>query len=192
MKNSIFLVTFLGLLFCSCENSKKEETHVAIDSQTAVDPVKRGEYLVSTIGCTDCHTPKVMTPNGPQPDMTRLLSGYSQEEKLPPYDAETGKAYILFNHSLTAAIGPWGTSFSANLTPDETGIGDWTDEQFIRALKEGQWKGLVGSRKLLPPMPWEQYAKIPDEDVLAIFAYLKTLKPVKNDVPQPLPPVVSN
>ena len=182
----------LSLYFCSCENSKKDEAHIISETPAVEDPVKRGEYLVSTIGCTDCHTPKIMTPTGPQPDMSRLLSGYSQDEELPPYDPETGKAYILFNQSLTATIGPWGTSFSANLTPDETGIGDWTDEQFIRAMKQGQWKGLEGTRKLLPPMPWQQYANLPDEDVLAIFAYLKTLKPVKNAVPQPRTPLASN
>ncbi|HEA29055.1 MAG TPA: hypothetical protein ENH91_03520 [Leeuwenhoekiella sp.] len=120
--------------------------------------------------------------------MSRLLSGYPQDEKLAPYDSVTSGAYILFNQSLTATVGPWGTSFAANITPDETGIGSWTNEQFLLAMKEGQWKGLKGSRKLLTPMPWQNFAKLSDEDVLAMFAYLKTLKPVKNAVPQALPP----
>lgn len=188
MKKILWVFSLVGLIICSCDDSKKQDAMVKADSLSPLDSIKRGEYLVTAIGCTDCHTSRVMTPNGPQPDMSRLLSGYPQDEKLAPYDSVTSGAYILFNQSLTATVGPWGTSFAANITPDETGIGSWTNEQFLLAMKEGQWKGLKGSRKLLTPMPWQNFAKLSDEDVLAMFAYLKTLKPVKNAVPQALPP----
>ena len=84
---------------------------------------------------------------------------------------------------LTTAVGPWGTSFAANLTPDETGIGNWSEAQFLKAIKEGKFKGMENTRPLLPPMPWTEYRNFPDEDLKAIFAYLKTIKPIDNVVP---------
>jgi hypothetical protein len=89
----------------------------------------------------------------------------------------------------TAAVGPWGTSFAANLTPDQTGIGTWTEEQFIRAMKQGKWKGLENSRNLLPPMPWQGYSQLPEDDLKAIFAYLKSIKPIYNSVPMAISPI---
>jgi hypothetical protein len=94
----------------------------------------------------------------------------------------------MFYPDLTAAAGPWGVSFAANLTPDQSGIGTWTEEQFKRAIMQGKFKGIDGARTLLPPMPWFNFAALKDEDVSAIFAYLKSLKPVVNVVPQPIPP----
>ena len=126
---------------------------------------------------------------GPVPDTLRLLSGHPAEEQLAPFDKEILKLYVLFNMNNTAATGPWGTSFAANLTPDQTGIGSWTEDQFVRAMKEGKWKGLENSRNLLPPMPWQGYSQMPDEDLKAIFAYLKSIKPVNNLVPMAIPPV---
>lgn len=184
-------ITSLFFLVFSC-NSQKEE---AKDSETytptepiKVDPVERGNLLVNAIGCHDCHTPKKFTDHGPVLDEDRLLSGHPSDEKLPPYDSKTAQTYALFSMSLTAAIGPWGTSFSANLTPDDTGIGTWSEAQFLNAIKNGKYKGLDGSRPLLPPMPWESYRNLPDDDLKAIFAYLKTVKPVENIVPAAVPP----
>jgi hypothetical protein len=77
----------------------------------------------------------------------------------------------------------------ANLTPDATGIGNWKEEQFIYALRNGKMKGLAGSRPMLPPMPWQMYRNMTDDELKAIFAYLKTTKPIRNIVPQPTPPV---
>lgn len=74
---------------------------------------------------------------------------------------------------MTAWTGPWGISYSANLTPDETGTGNWTEEQFIRAIREGKSKGLQNGRSLLPPMPWQTLRIMKDEELKAIFAYLK-------------------
>jgi len=151
--------------------------------------IKKGEYLVTISGCNDCHTPKVFTPEGPVPDMKKLLSGHPANAKLPAVDKSQigpGK-WVLFSEDLTAAVGPWGMSFSANLTPDDqTGIGLWTEEVFIKALRSGKHMG--AGRPILPPMPWFNLVNASDEDLKAIFAYLKSLPPIKNPVPAPIPP----
>ncbi len=147
--------------------------------------VERGHYLVDVIGCGDCHTPKKMTAAGPVPDMSRYLSGYNAGVPLGKYDTglANGGSWVLFKGDLTAAAGPWGVTFSANLTPDGTGLGGWTADNFRRAIKEGKYKGLADARPLLPPMPSDNLAKLSDEDVMSIYAYLKTIKPVRNLVP---------
>lgn len=178
----------LALAYCT---QKTPGTTPADNSTAAAELVKRGEYLVTIGGCNDCHSPKIMTAMGPAPDPKRLLSGHPAEEPLP---AITDKKMIapgqwaLFSSGLTAAVGPWGTSFAANLSPDDTGIGNWTEAQFFKAIREGKSKGLDGTRPLLPPMPWFNFAKMSDEDLKAVFAYLKSLPPVQNVVPNPLLP----
>lgn len=157
---------------------------------TAVDKVKRGEYLVTLGGCNDCHTPKIFSENGMEFDSTRLLSGHPADEKLPeaPFDiVGPGKWGAVGSQSFTAWVGPWGISFTANLTPDMvTGSGAWTEESFIAAMRTG--KHLGAGRDILPPMPWFNVALATDEDLSAIFAYLKSLKPIENMVPAPIPP----
>lgn len=143
--------------------------------------VARGKYLTTVAGCNDCHSPKVMTPHGPEPDTTRLLSGHPQYETLSPVVKTSD--WILFNNSLTAFVGPWGISYAANLTPDDTGIGNWKYEQFVTAIRKGKYKGLETGRPLLPPMPWQMYRNMTDDDLKAIFAYLRSLPPVNNLVP---------
>ncbi|MFC4723426.1 diheme cytochrome c-553 [Geojedonia litorea] len=187
-----YVAVFCALV-CACNSSQKEKPQLKMyePAKTIVqDPVKRGEHLVNAIGCHDCHTPKKFTEKGMELDTSRLLSGHPSNEALPDYDEKTAKSYVLFSSSFTAAIGPWGISFAGNLTPDPTGTGTWTEAQFINALKNGKYKGLDGSRDLLPPMPWEAYRNLPDEDLKAIFAYLKTVQPVENVVPSPIPPKV--
>lgn len=149
--------------------------------------IERGRYLVEIMGCNDCHSPKLMGPQGPYLDPDRILSGYPAERPLPPLPANN-EGWALMAMDLTAAVGPWGTSFAANLTSDETGIGNWTEEQFERALRHGLYKGLEGSRPLLPPMPWQNFVDMKKEDLSAVFAYLKSTKPVENVVPAPIPP----
>lgn len=191
MKFKILLIAFMSLLFYSCNSTteKNKENSDYENSQTETeDPVKRGEYLVNTIGCHDCHSPKIMTDKGPALDPDRILSGHRADEVLADFDKAVLKSYALFNMNLTAAIGPWGTSFAANITPDDTGIGTWTEEQFLYAIKNGKFKGLEGSRDLLPPMPWPFYSQMTDEDLKAIYAYLMRVKPVENVVPAPIPP----
>jgi mono/diheme cytochrome c family protein len=147
--------------------------------------VARGQYLVMIGGCNDCHSPKKMTPNGPVPDEARLLSGHPSNEKLaevPPNVFGPDKWGAITNNNLTAWVGPWGTSYAPNLSPDrETGTGAWNEELFIRILRTGKFMG--AGRDILPPMPWYEYAKLKDTDLKAIFAYLRSIKPVKNQVP---------
>ncbi len=91
----------------------------------------------------------------------------------------------MFGPDLTNAVGPWGMSFAANISSDDTGIGTWSESQFFKAMREGKWKGLDGSRSLLPPMPWFNFKNLDDTDLRSIFAYLKSSKPVENVVPAP-------
>ena len=178
-----FITVFLITLLISCEQKTIE-----MKSLSGKELIERGKFLVMVGGCGDCHTPKVFGPDGPQPDTTKLLSGHPQEIILPKADlsqVEPGK-WILFTQDLTAAIGPWGVSFAANLTPDdETGTGTWQPEMFINAMKKG--KHLGAGRPLMPPMPWQIIGQLPEEDLRAIFAYLKSLPAIKNKVPDPIP-----
>jgi hypothetical protein len=160
-------------------------------SGTATRQIQRGEYLVGYGGCNDCHTPKLMTTHGPVPDKTRLLSGHPAAARLPPVPPDVGPGPnqwgAITNTDLTAWAGPWGISFAANLTPDlQTGIGTWTPEVFIKTMRTG--KHLAVGRPLLPPMPWLNAAGLTDRDLEAVFAYLKSLQPIRNQVPPPLPP----
>jgi hypothetical protein len=152
------------------------------------EQVKRGEYLVTIGLCHDCHTPLAMTPGGPEPDMKRALSGHPQDliVKAPATLAEPWTAAA--SSTLTAWSGPWGVSFSANLTPDaETGVlRDFTEQQFIQTLRTGRHQGQ--GREILPPMPWPLIGKMTDDDLKAVFAYLRQVPAVKNKVPDPISP----
>jgi len=89
---------------------------------------------------------------------------------------------------MTAWSGPWGVSFAANLTPDkQTGVLEgFTEQQFIQTMRTGRHQGM--GRPILPPMPWPNYAQMTDDDLRAVFAYLRQIRPVKNKVPDPIPP----
>lgn len=153
----------------------------------AQNPVERGKYLVTAIGCNDCHTPKKMGPNGPEPDMTRMLSGQPESEKLPAAPKPQGPWIASTTPNMTAWAGPWGVSFAANLTPDKnTGLGIWTEQMFLKAMREGKHMGT--SRPILPPMPWQDFKTLSDEDLKAIFAYLQSIPPIANHVPDPIAP----
>lgn len=160
------------------------------ESMYSDDIIKRGEYLVNMTLCNDCHSPKIFTPNGPEPDTEKLLSGHPEGTILPeiPQALFTPDKWGgVFSNHFTAWVGPWGISFSANLTPDEqTGLGLWTEELFIKSMRTGKHMG--AGRPILPPMPWTYYSKMSDDELKAIFAYLKSLKPVRNLVPPPIPP----
>ena len=148
-------------------------------------PAERGKYLVSAMGCNDCHTPAKMGPNGPEPDMARMLSGHPEGMKLPPPPKPEGPWIATVAATFTAWSGPWGISYTANLTPDQnTGIGIWTEDMFVKAIREGKHMGT--SRPILPPMPWPAFRNLNDDDLKAIFAYLKTIPPVVNHVPDPV------
>lgn len=194
-KNHLVLVAGLLLTLVSVQCTQTpsgENTQETTSAQPAMDTVKRGEYLVEIMGCHDCHSPKIMTEQGPALDPKLLLSGHPANVPLPaitdPNMVKPGQ-WVLFHPMNTAAVGPWGTTYAANLTPDVTGIGEWSFEQFKKALTEGKYKGMDNNRMLLPPMPWANYRKIADDDIRAIFAYLKSLPAVSNQVPQPTPPM---
>jgi mono/diheme cytochrome c family protein len=183
----LFCAAMLGVAIYSCSDSaepKEPETAAA----TASEAIKRGEFLVNVGGCNDCHTPKIMTEQGPALDMTKLLSGHQAGVPLAPYDSTIVGPWILMHPQLTAAVGPWGTSFAANLTPHETGLGAWAEENFVQAIKKGKHQGMDNQRPIMPPMPWQAMSVWPEEDIKAIFAYLKSIPPVENVVPAYMPP----
>jgi len=149
--------------------------------------IARGEHLVLTAGCNDCHTPLKVGKNGPEPDMTRMLSGHPAKMPLPPPPAASMPWIVAAAATNTAWAGPWGVSFTSNLTPDkETGLGAWTKEEFVEAIKTGRHHGR--GRPILPPMPIPAYRNFSEEELVAIFAYLGTIPPIQNQVPEPLPP----
>ncbi len=152
------------------------------------DVVARGKYLVNTAACHDCHTPWVMTAKGPGPDMTRMLSGHPEALVMPdPPSLPQGPWIASFAATNTAWAGPWGVSFTANLTPDrETGLGKWSERNFIETIRTGRHLGR--GREVLPPMPIPVYQNFTDADLAAIFAYLRTVPAIRNRVPEPRPP----
>ena len=189
MKNKrvLILFTFSVIMITACneEANKREYENI---SETEI--IKEGKRLVTVLGCNDCHSPKVMTKYGPAPDENLLLSGHPMNLKIS-HNSMTQKAenWILFHLNGTATIGPWGVSYAANLTPDDSGIGTWTLEQFTRAMREGKFKGLKNGRQLLPPMPSVGYKELKNEEIEAMFKYLKSIKPIRNIVPTPIPPI---
>lgn len=192
----LFIVFSMSLFSCQDSNyakvpeeSSKKVKQGATKEISQKELVKRGEYLVTSIGCADCHSPKRLGERGPEEDPELKLSGYRQGQELPPIDQKAiENGWMLMNMELTAAVGPWGVSFAANLTSDETGIGNWSYKQFETAMRKGKFKGMENGRDLLPPMPWPNFAHLTDEDLEAMFAYLKSTKPINNAVPAPIPP----
>lgn len=190
MKPIFFLASALlaaVILFSNCEKPSPQndpETLAAIQA----GQVARGKYLMGSMGCDDCHTPKKMTAHGPEPDLERRFMGHPAAEHFEYADKKQmieQQHVAVFSPGMTATVGPWGISYAANLTPDETGTGNWTEAQFIKAIREGKSKGLDGTRPLLPPMPWPVYATLTDEDLKSIYAFLRTVKPINNVVPNP-------
>ena len=150
--------------------------------------IRRGEYLVTIMGCADCHTPHKMGAKGPEPDRDLWLSGHPAAMAVAPAPVQGQRPWIWHGIGpMTAFSGPWGTSYAANLTSDpETGIGAWSENTFITAMRTGKHDGK--GRPILPPMPWEGIGQATDPDLKAVFAYLKSTKPVRNPVPAPVPP----
>jgi hypothetical protein len=191
MKKTVFILTALvavvaaSITFVSCNSSASAgATGEVVISQDSL--VKRGSYLVNAIGCDDCHSPKKFGPNGMDIDMEHRFAGHLAGSPLgKPNTGVMKDGYMLFAMDLTSAVGPWGQSYAANISSDATGIGNWTEEQFFRAIREGKSKGLKDARPLLPPMPWFVYKNLNDTDIRSIFAFLKSTKPVENRVPGP-------
>lgn len=194
IKNHLLLAATAMGLFLMAQSCQNQETQTADTTVEAPEPtpesdIERGKYLVSIMGCNDCHSPKRMGERGPEIIPELLLSGYPSDRPVAELnDPMIKEGFSVFYPDLTAAAGPWGITFAANLTPDETGIGTWTEEQFKKALTQGKYKGLDDSRMLLPPMPWYNYAEMKDKDVHAVYTYLMSIKPVENVVPAPIGP----
>jgi len=163
----------------------------ASESSEAV--LERGEYLIHVGQCHDCHTALMMGPQGPERDMARRLSGHPAElplDPVPEVSPESPWNFVGYATS-TAFVGPWGVSVARNLTPDdETGLGRWSEEQFVRSMREGLHQGQVGGRPILPPMPWENVGKMSEEDLHAVWVYLRSIPAIHNEAPQsrPAPP----
>ena len=205
MKKSIWLISagFLltAIFVIGCSENKPAEPAAEV-KESAPEPLKYGGYydsqvewgnhLVMVSGCGDCHTPKKMTPQGPAQDSSLLLSGHSDKMPVAQVDRKQieTKGYVV-SSDFTSWVGPWGISYTANLTPDETGTGKWTEEQFIYAIRNYVLHGLPGARPLLPPMAMMPAKHFSDDELKAIFAYTRTIKPIRNIVPAATPPVLA-
>lgn len=197
MKNQTLffvLVCIICCLFYRCTNNA--DTTATNDSATSTinmyagytSQAEWGRHLVAIGGCGDCHTPKKMTAQGPVDDSSLLLSGHPSQQPAPSLTPDQLKQGMAATTDLTAWIGPWGNSYAANLTPDSTGLGNWSEEQFITCLSKGLFKGVEGSRPLMPPMPVPDVKNYSENEMKAIFAFLKTIKPIHNIVPDYQPP----
>jgi hypothetical protein len=193
---SSLAVLAMGIFFIQCSSKPAESKKELITAKETASyggyasAELFGEHLVTVCACNDCHTPKKMTTNGPEPDSSLWLSGHPSTMPAPSVDrADMAKRGLAVTDMLTAWVGPWGTTYAPNITSDETGIGMWSEQQFINCIREGKLKGL--SRPLLPPMPWQFYKAMTDEELKAIFAYLKSTKPIKNIAPGYEPPTMN-
>ncbi len=183
----LLLIGFVVGLVIACNHNDQNDKTVSAAIISKDSLIKRGDYLVTAMGCDDCHSPKRMGPMGPEIIPELRLSGFRQDGVLPPVESSAiGKGWVLMSPDLTAAAGPWGITYAANITSDSTGIGAWKEEQFKKSVKEGKSKGLDGARPLLPPMPWQNFTKLTDLDIRSIYMFLLSTRPVKNTVPQPV------
>jgi mono/diheme cytochrome c family protein len=189
---SLIIAVGLPAFLLSCNNDEKKEKDEGTSENKMMskeDMIKRGDYIVTTASCGDCHSPKKMTQMGPVVDSSALLSGHPANEPMPPVNLkslEPGQ-WMSLSPDITAFTTPFGIVYTANLTPDSaTGIGSWSESQFISTIRNG--KHLGNGRDLLPPMPWQFISKMTDDDLKAVFAYLRSLPPVSNRVPAPVSP----
>jgi mono/diheme cytochrome c family protein len=190
-RTSLFALAFT-IAVCSCNqgNTPKETSNKASEFGGYPSNIEWGEHIVTIASCNDCHTPKIMTPQGPKLDSSRLLSGHPAD--MPDIDVnrqEMESKGLFVSNDLTSWVGPWGISYTANLTSDSTGTGAWSEAQFIYAIRNGKLKGIPNGRPLLPPMPWDMIRNMTDDELKAVFAYLQSTMPIKNVVPPPKPPV---
>ncbi len=187
----LITLCILGVLLAAwgCQNDGAT-TATTDNAETAETPVQRGEHLVAVLGCNDCHTPMQAGPDGPAPDMARMLSGHPESMQMPPPPALPEGPWLWLGAATnTAFAGPWGITYAPNLTPDSTtGLAQWTEEMFVNSLKTGKQMGLDTGRPIMPPMPWPGYSKLSDEDLRAIYAYLQAIPAIKNEVPPYQPP----
>ncbi len=173
-----------SILLSYIDCTKGQESEDLSDQQL----IARGKYLVEYGSCQTCHTPKISSPDGLIPDSNRHLSGHPSDITLRNIDFKMidEQKWILFNDQFTACAGPWGIIFSANISShEETGIGQWKEEQFNEAMRSGVHVGI--NRLISPPMCWVNMSVLTDQDLKSIFVYLKQTKPVNNYVPAFIP-----
>lgn len=181
-------------LFSQCKEAEAQKDYEEVPTEkeqklSNEELRKRGEYLANTMGCHDCHSPKKMGEHGPELIPELLLSGFQAENELPELSTDAlEKGWVLMNQDLTGFAGPWGISYAANLTSHDTGIGTWSYDQFKTALTRGKFKGLENARMLLPPMPWQNFTDMNEDEIKALFEFLKSTRPVENIVPPPVSP----
>jgi hypothetical protein len=178
----LVLITVPGVLLLSSTSHGVGSAQAAPAKGDDSSLIERGKYLVLVAGCNDCHTPTKMGPNGPTKDWTRMLSGTPEGMPFTPPPKPDGSWIWFGDPTATAFAGPWGVSYAINLTPDmETGTGAWTPEVFIAAVKSGKHMGK--GEPILPPMPWEGIGQMKEDDLRAIFAYLHSVPPIRNQAP---------
>lgn len=181
---SLMLLAVLGLYHPIKARTAKPPME-EIDPVVYTDEqIERGRYLTTISGCNDCHTPWALGPNGPEPDMSRMLSGHPEGLVMsePPMLGESPWVWIGAGTN-TAFAGPWGVSYAINLTPDDnTGIGIWTEEIFFNTLRQGRHWGVA--RPILPPMPWTNYRQMSDDDLRSVYAFLRSIPAISNRVPE--------
>lgn len=186
LKNAVLFTT---LISASVLQGAEPSGGNTSDHETeAASLLERGRYLVTIAGCNDCHTPLKPGPNGPEPDWSRMLSGHPETLVMPPSPVlPEGPWQIVSAGTATAHSGPWGVSFTANLTPDpETGLGKWTLKEFMDTIRTGRHQGR--GREVLPPMPISVYKHMTDGDLEAVYTYLQSIPAITNKVPQPIVP----
>lgn len=194
---TIISFIFIILLFSHCTQTPNNNTTAITETPKTnfggfESQEKWGQHLVIIAGCNDCHTPKIITPLGLSLDSSKLLSGHPTALPHPDVNRkEIEKKGLTVTSVLTSWVGPWGVTYAANLTSDPTGIGNWEESNFIIAMREGKYKGIAAARSLMPPMPWQMYKNMTDDELKAIFSFLLTTKPIRNLVPEIEPPVLT-
>ena len=199
----IILMSFV-FIFSRCKQDQASNPATPNDSTQAQaalpayggyeSEVAWGKHIVTIGGCNDCHTPKKMGPMGPEDNLDLALSGHPSQMPVPDINRKEieSKNLMVVGVTFTSFIGPWGISYSANITSDSTtGIGNWNVDQFIRTFRTGKYGGAPSGRNLLPPMPFQNVAQMTDAELKAVFAYLESTKPIHNIVPQPQPPLLA-
>jgi mono/diheme cytochrome c family protein len=170
----LFSLALTAVLGAACAMNSGREKLPTDWEQTSY--VERGHYLVNYLGhCTGCHTP--LGADG-ESDRSLFLSGVPAKFA----GATAGPPQV------AGFPGPRGSRvYARNITPDaETGIGRWTEEQFVETFKTGVRPD--GAKYRISPMEWEVYANMKDDDLRAIYRYLRTVKPIANKVPANVPP----
>jgi len=181
---SFLLIMLVSLALAGCNEKPNPPTATMYSSER----LEIGQAVVEGWNCSFCHTPQIEGPDGKlMPDPKRLMSGHPADEKVPtvPDMIISSPEWMEFLDNLDSTV--WATDdmlvFSANLTPDDdTGIGTWTEVEFVKTIREGRHRGI--ERRIKYPMPWRELSELSDEELLSVYEYLMTLEPVNNKVPE--------